>query len=149
MKFSLSLFAAFLLVGCATATADTTATPPASEAAETHHEVALYTWEQVAEAMASGAVLVDARGPQSYASGHIEGAINIPCSGPDESYAALPADRDAQLVFYCGGPACPASHKGAMTAARLGHKRLAEYKGGYPDWKTRQSTAPAAPAATE
>ena len=147
MKTFLALFAAMALTACAptttTTTAETTTTTAEATTPEAGVEIPVYTWDQVNEAVSAGAVLVDARGATSYANGHIDGAINIPCSGPDETYTVLPQDRDTQVIFYCGGPACSASTKGALAASRLGYTKLAEYKGGYPDWKSRQ------PAATE
>ena len=146
MKTLFTLFAVLALTACATTTTTTDSAPAEAEAApaeaaEATPEIPVYDWAQVTEAMGSGAILVDARGAQSYANGHIENAINIPCRGADETYSVLPADRNTQVVFYCGGPACSASNKGATAAARLGYTNVAEYKGGYPEWKSQQPAA--------
>lgn len=110
-------------------------------------EFPVMQWEQVAEAMKSGAVLVDARGAEGFEAGHIEGAINIPCSDAT-AFSNLPENKDTQLVFYCGGPKCSASTKGATAAAAAGYTKIAEYKGGYPEWMKAQAPAEM-PAATE
>ena len=39
-----------------------------------------------------------------YAIGHIPTAVSIPDSQFDKMTAELPQDKDALLIFYCGGP---------------------------------------------
>ncbi|MFO0744602.1 MAG: rhodanese-like domain-containing protein [Myxococcota bacterium] len=96
-----------------------------------------YEWTEVDAAVKSGAVLVDARGPEEFAKGHIAGAINIP-AGDEAALAQLPADKATPVIFYCGGPACNASTKDAQKAKALGYQKVAEYKGGYPEWSKAQ-----------
>jgi phage shock protein E len=48
----------------------------------------------------SGARLVDVRTPQEYASGHIDGAINIPVQELEARVSEL-APKDKELVVYC------------------------------------------------
>lgn len=102
-----------------------------------HEGVTMMSWDEVASAMASGAVLVDARGSEGYAKGHIEGAVNVPYKD-EGAYASLPEDKSTALIFYCGGPACSASTKGATTALSQGYTNVAEYRGGYPEWASKQ-----------
>ncbi len=50
-------------------------------------------------------VLIDARPAPRFHEGTIAGSINIPVPEMKKNGAALlPADKDIQLVFYCGGP---------------------------------------------
>jgi hypothetical protein len=50
-------------------------------------------------------VLVDSRPAPRFHEGTIAGSINIPVPEMKKNGAALlPADKDIQLVFYCGGP---------------------------------------------
>ena len=50
-------------------------------------------------------MVIDARPPVRYAQGHIIGAASIPVPKlKKEGAAALPKDKDLQLIFYCGGP---------------------------------------------
>lgn len=64
-------------------------------------------------------ILVDVRGPDSFAKGHVKGAINIP-------HAKLTATRmyeypkAALFVVYCAGPHCNGANKAAVRLARLG-----------------------------
>lgn len=45
------------------------------------------------------ALFLDVRSPESYASGHIEGAINLPETEINTRGAGLPKDKD--IVLYC------------------------------------------------
>ncbi|HKU78644.1 MAG TPA: rhodanese-like domain-containing protein [Rhodanobacteraceae bacterium] len=67
-----------------------------------------------------GFVLVDARSPAAYASGHVPGAINIP-------HGKIIASRMAQwpghtlFVTYCAGPHCNGAARAAVRLAKLGY----------------------------
>lgn len=127
---ALTCTALFAISGCASSPETQTA---AAEETELEHFSEM-NWQEVADAMSKGAVLVDARSADGYAEGHIEGAINIP-SGDEAAFASLPEDKGTQLIFYCGGPKCKASTRGATMAKKMGFTQIAEYKGGYPEWK--------------
>ena len=64
-------------------------------------------------------IVVDVRGPNSFAKGHVKGAINIP-------HREMTAERMAQyakrkvFVVYCAGPHCNGANKAAVRLARLG-----------------------------
>jgi rhodanese-related sulfurtransferase len=49
-------------------------------------------------------VLVDVLSPESFASVHIPGAINLPVADIARRATALLPDRAAAIVAYCGGP---------------------------------------------
>jgi hypothetical protein len=52
-----------------------------------------------------GVMIIDSRPYQpKYAIGHIPTAVSIPNSQFDKMTAQLPADKNALLIFYCGGP---------------------------------------------
>jgi rhodanese-related sulfurtransferase len=93
--------------------------------------------EYVKKALEKGStVVIDSRPPRKYKKGHVTGAINIPTTRFEESRSALPEDKDAELIFYCGGYKCPLSAKGADKAKALGYTNLKLYQAGYPDWKS-------------
>ena len=73
--------------------------------------------------------VVDARDADSYAAGHIDGAVNF-------ASLQLPADKNAALVFYCGGVRCPAAGKAAKKAVEQGYTNVMVYKGGWADWSS-------------
>ena len=103
----------------------------------TSEGITVLTWPEVEAAVAGGAVLVDSRSAKGFGNGHITGAINVPYKN-DDAHSALPTDKSAEVVFYCSGPICSASTKGAEKALTLGYTNVKEYRGGYPDWASRQ-----------
>jgi len=51
-----------------------------------------------------GYLLVDSRPPDAYNSGHLPGAVSIPYPKLNKMKdGALPPDKNAQIIFYCGG----------------------------------------------
>jgi len=48
--------------------------------------------------------LVDVLSPESFATRHIPGAINLPVADIPHSAPELLPDHDAPVVVYCGGP---------------------------------------------
>ena len=80
--------------------------------------------------------IIDARPYKpKYVNGHIPGAVSIPDSQFDKSVDLLPADKDALLIYYCGGLACKLSHKSAVAALALGYTDVKVFSMGYPEWK--------------
>lgn len=66
-----------------------------------------------------GFVLLDVRGPDLFAAGHVPGAINLPHSKIIASKLAhWPADT--LFVTYCAGPHCNGAARGALRLAQLG-----------------------------
>ncbi len=66
---------------------------------------ATITLDELISALAAHrVVLVDVLSPESFASMHIPGAINLPVSDIAGRAAALLPDRNAPIVAYCGGP---------------------------------------------
>ncbi len=81
-------------------------------------------------------LLVDSRPKRTkFDKGHIPGAISIPDSEFDKFSLLLPQDKNAQLVFYCGGLKCKLSHKSAAKAIALGYTNVKVFSEGYPSWK--------------
>ncbi len=81
----------------------------------------------------SGIIVVDARTPESYARGHVPGAINLPHRTIDASSTqAIP--RNKVIVTYCDGVFCNASTKAAAKLTALGFK-VKEMLDGMDGWK--------------
>lgn len=77
-------------------------------------------------------LLVDVRGEQAFAVGHVPGAINIPTRLISaETMAHHP--RGALFVVYCAGPHCNGVHKAAVRLASLGFA-VKEMIGGVTGW---------------
>lgn len=77
-------------------------------------------------------VLLDVRGEQLYADGHIQGAISLPHARINaDSLQAYP--MDTLFVVYCAGPHCNATEKAAVRLARLG-RPVKKMIGGITGW---------------
>lgn len=116
-----------------------TAVPAASpRAAEAHFSARLGfetdCWD-VHDAMARGMadfVVLDVRGRQAYAAGHVPGAVSLPHAEIDEArLAAWP--RETLFVVYCAGPHCNGANRAALRLARLG-RPVKEMIGGVTGW---------------
>jgi rhodanese-related sulfurtransferase len=78
-------------------------------------------------------VLLDVRGPQAYASGHVPGAVNLPHARVTErNLASYP--QDTLFVVYCNGPHCNGADRAALNLAKLG-RRVKKMIGGVEGWK--------------
>lgn len=102
-----------------------TKTPAAPSEIASEHFAAEFTFEtdcwDVHESLSNGAdfVLLDVRGPDLYAKGHVPGAINLPHG---KIIASKLADwpQDTLFVTYCAGPHCNGAARGALRLANLG-----------------------------
>ena len=55
--------------------------------------------------MAEDVMIIDARPKRpKYDKGHIPMAVNMPTSKFDKMVSILPENKNALLIFYCGGP---------------------------------------------
>ena len=77
-------------------------------------------------------IVIDARTPEAFATGHVPGAINLPHRTITAETAQFP--MDAVLVTYCDGIGCNASTKAAVKLSRLGY-RVKEMIGGIDWWR--------------
>ena len=78
----------------------------------------------------SGALVVDVRSADEFATGHLDGALNIPHDSIAKRAAELGTDKERQVVLYCksGRRAGLAQ----QTLASLGFSKL-QNAGGYQD----------------
>jgi rhodanese-related sulfurtransferase len=93
-------------------------------------------------------MIIDSRpAARKYDIGHIPGAINIPDTQFDTlAPKLLPADKSMLLIFYCEGPECSLSHKGAFKAEKLGYTNIVVYTNGYPEWVKKGNLGAVSPA---
>lgn len=82
------------------------------------------SYEQVRAAMAAGAVLVDGRSPEEFATGYLRGAVNIGLEGRYAEFAGsvLPHDVDIVLFTEAGQEL-----EGKTRLARIGFDRVIGY----------------------
>lgn len=77
-------------------------------------------------------VLLDVRGPDQFAVGHVPGARHLPHGKIVEAkLACYPADT--QFVVYCAGPHCNGAARAAIRLARLG-RPVKTMPGGITGW---------------
>ena len=57
--------------------------------------------EQSAPNDMSSVILLDVRSPEEYASGYLQGALNIPHDRIEAEIAAVVPDKSAQVILYC------------------------------------------------
>lgn len=78
-------------------------------------------------------ILLDVNGSNSYAKGHIPGAIDFRAN--QENVAApLGDDKDKLVVAYCGGPSCAAYKAGAKAAEKAGFTKIKHLSAGISGW---------------
>ena len=83
------------------------------------------------------AIFIDARDPEEYDLGHIQGAINIPFDYYEE-YEDLINELDEEKIYitYCSGGECSLSMD---LADYLYHEKLFDtvliFEGGWPEWR--------------
>ena len=86
---------------------------------------------------AGSAIFIDARDPEDYDSGHIQGAINIPFDYYEDYEDVIDGlDDTAIYIIYCNGSECSLSIE---LADYLYNEKLFEkilvFEGGWPEWK--------------
>jgi rhodanese-related sulfurtransferase len=92
-----------------------------------------YVMAQVKVPMPEDVMIIDARPKRAkYDKGHIPMAVSIPDSQFDKMTDLLPADKNALLIFYCGGLKCKLSHKSAAKAEKLGYTNVKVFAEGFP-----------------
>ena len=78
--------------------------------------------------------VIDVNGTESWAKGHIPGAIDFE-SSEEKLATLLPKDKSALIVAYCGGPKCMAYKQAAKVAEKLGYKNVKHLSAGISGWK--------------
>ena len=87
------------------------------------------------------AMIIDARPGIKYNVGTVPGAMSIPFQQFDALKGLLPADKTAQIIYFCGGFKCNLSHKSAKAARELGYKNVVTFAAGWPAWKKASKRA--------
>ncbi len=82
------------------------------------------------------AVLIDARGPESFARGHIRGALNLPAGPPDQMAARLAElgahlAPDQRIILYCASATCGSADMVAEYLAGQGFLNTRVYSPGW------------------
>ncbi|MFB4301076.1 rhodanese-like domain-containing protein [Actinomadura sp. NTSP31] len=83
-------------------------------------------------AAAPGIVIVDTRSAESWAQGHVDGAVHLPTAEIAARAEAL-IPQGTTVVVYCWGPGCNGAQKAALEFAKLGLP-VKEMIGGFEYW---------------
>jgi rhodanese-related sulfurtransferase len=103
-----------------------------------------FVMQNVKIPMPENVMIIDARPKRAkYDKGHIPMAISIPNTKFDKMTDKLPQDKDALLIFYCGGLKCKLSHKSAWKAEKLGYTNVKVFAKGFPAWMKVKGNYPA------
>ena len=86
-------------------------------------------------AESKAAVIIDVNGDESYADGHVPGALNF-AAIKDNLAASLPKKKNALIIAYCGNPKCGAYLRAAKAAEKLGYTNIKHMSAGISGWKT-------------
>ena len=79
------------------------------------------------------ATVIDVNGTDSYKSGHIPSAVDFYADKDWKS--ALPKDKSALVVAYCGSESCGAYRQAAEAAMKLGYTNVQHFSPGIKGWK--------------
>ena len=94
-----------------------------------------FVMQHIQVPMPEDVMIIDARPfKPKYVKGHIPMAVSIPNTQFDKMTDMLPQDKNALLIYYCGGLKCKLSHKSAKKAAALGYTNVKVFAEGYPTY---------------
>jgi rhodanese-related sulfurtransferase len=84
-----------------------------------------------------GAVFIDARPPEAFIEGHIEGAVNIYPENFDASFERAMAEvaPDSLIITYCDGETCTLSKELALQLTGKGYTHVRVLVNGWSVWQ--------------
>lgn len=90
--------------------------------------------------MAKRAVFLDARHPEEYAKGHIQGALNLPVGQFGLFFEDVRPKLEGKeaLICYCDGERCPLGHELAQELRAAGFGNVFVLHNGLTRWHTEQ-----------
>jgi len=143
MKTVIYAFVAALAIPLVASQSFANTTAADCEAETNYQEVTKAELETMVKA--KSAFIIDANGKDSYKKQHIGTAIDYKSiksqkDGANAFVAKLPAQKDALIVAYCGGPQCAAWKEAAEEACQNGYTNIRHFKGGLTAWKDKKWT---------
>jgi rhodanese-related sulfurtransferase len=81
-------------------------------------------------------VFVDVLSPDDYRTGHIEGAVSMPCGKITKETAVSGIAAGFNVIVYCLSSRCRLSGEAACKLSSYGYKVLV-YKGGLDEWQQK------------
>lgn len=134
-----SVLAALLLVGYGCASAPKAPEATAEDTSWMFHTIVdtAFVQQYAKVPVPADTMIIDSRPKRAkYDKGYIPSAISMPDSKFEELKGNLPENKDALLIFYCGGLKCKLSHKSAKKAEALGYTNVKVFAEGFPKWKS-------------
>lgn len=83
------------------------------------------------------AIFIDARDPEIFALGHIEGSMNVAASGDDIEDMAWLAGGDSEIICYASRQNQRQAGVVADRLIQMGFEKVFILYGGFEDWKQR------------
>ena len=74
-------------------------------------------------------------GPQSFESGHLPGAINLPLERFAEAALRALPDKSSEIVVYCSSSTCQNSGMAERKLVSLGYTNVRVFRGGKAAWQ--------------
>ena len=97
-------------------------------------EVPSISQDVLTKAIADKSVtVIDVNGTETYKEGHIPTAVDFYAAKDWKS--ALPKDKSALVVAYCGSEYCGAYKQAAEAAKKLGYTNVQHFSPGIKGWK--------------
>jgi rhodanese-related sulfurtransferase len=89
---------------------------------------------------AGRALFIDARSPEDFSAGHIEGALNLPALDFENRVAQFfeQVDPDFELITYCDGPDCPLAKDLSEYLMESGFEHVSFLLDGWGQWKSEK-----------
>jgi rhodanese-related sulfurtransferase len=78
--------------------------------------------------------IIDVRSAREFVDGHVPGAVNVPFLRVSKHVEAIPADRDAELVVYCGHG--PRAIIAARSLRKHGFTHITYLEGHFSKWRS-------------
>ncbi|BDS05547.1 hypothetical protein NT6N_05870 [Oceaniferula spumae] len=149
MKLNTLLIAAVACIGALVSAEQTFAEGATKEKKAKGGKFADLSVAELQAAVKEGKVtVIDANAGASYKKAHVPGAIHWAAVKSDLA-SALPKDKDALIVAYCGGPKCGAWMRPAMAAKKLGYTNIKHMKVGISGWKEAKAEVESGDKATK
>ena len=102
--------------------------------AKLEYEITPAGLKKLLESLPNNVCLVDVRGTEQYAAGHIPGARNIPLETLSSTFYSLPKDK--MIVTYCEDLACGLSPQASLELAQKGFQ-VQHLIGGFEEWSRK------------
>ena len=120
------------LVACGQSASKHAAAAPQAPAFESQFEVLDIASYATLLGQNAGAMILDVRTPNEYASGHIPGAVNMDFYAPDFSQRLESLDKTRECFIYCASG--NRSGQAMKIMQQAGFRRVVDLKGGFGAW---------------